>query len=242
MTASTTFSSHALLTLKPIERQDLRGREDFALDDTNNEKLTELYRRAFVGLQETQSDPRKMFVGLRHSRSRQNARTKHTSASVWEVQNEQNGAGGPITFNQHIRLRHFATGAFLCIRHGGEGREAVLLPHLNGRKDEEDTLFSFEYVSSNEPTVTTLKRGESGVGGGIGEDGGGDASSAGGRAIGGSSSVYCSFLALTRLLHVATREYVTIKPDGTPLFAAGRRNSFEGSVDAASEVCECFIP
>jgi hypothetical protein len=160
------------------------------------------------------------------------------------VHNEQAAAGGPITFNQNIRLRHFATGSFLCIRSnssGGAG-EAVLLPSLNGRLDEEDTLFSFEYVSSNEPTkVQAAKQAAAEQGGaeGEGEVGGGAGGVVGVQGGAGGSSkqstIYCSLLALTRLMHVSTREYVTIKPDGTPEFGASQ--SFVDSVnDAATEV------
>ena len=202
---------------------DLRRRDDFALTETVNEKLEALYARSFVNVGETVQIPQRMFVGLRNSGAKRKSRTKHSVQSIWEIHNDKGALGGPVAFSQTVRLRHFATGAFLCIRErktasgaGTGNNEAMVLPKLETPEDEADTLFAFEYVSNNEAPT--------GGGGGAGETSGASGGAGGAGALessltaageGGSGSgdngggVYLSLHALMRLVHVATREYVT---------------------------------
>lgn len=78
-----------------------------------------------------------MFVGLRESASKRKARSKHSIKSIWEVHNELDTIGGPVTFGQHIRLRHFDTGAFLAIRRDFNGvSRAVALPIIEDLRDK----------------------------------------------------------------------------------------------------------
>jgi hypothetical protein len=146
---------------------DLRNKDSFKITQEKNEKLEAIYSRTFVDVDKTLKDPKRMFVGLRESASKRKARSKHSIKSIWEVHNEQDSFGGPITFGQHVRLRHFSTGAFLAIRRDFNGVScAMAIPVIESIKDSEDTLFSFEYVSSNETlsadalycTVNSLSR------------------------------------------------------------------------------------
>lgn len=202
---------------------DLRRRDDFALTETVNEKLEALYERSFVNVGETVQMPHRMFVGLRSSGAKRKSRTKHSVQSIWEIHNDKGALGGPVAFSQTVRLRHFATGAFLCIRErktasgaGTGNNEAMVLPQLVTREDEADTLFAFEYVSNNE--APSGGGGASDASGGAGATSGSNAlesSLAAGSGEGSSGSsdngggVYLSLHALMRLVHVATREYVT---------------------------------
>jgi hypothetical protein len=76
-------------------------------------------------------------VGLRQSASKRKARSKHSIKSIWEVHNELDTIGGPVTFGQHIRLRHFDTGAFLAIRRDFNGvARGVALPVIDNIRDK----------------------------------------------------------------------------------------------------------
>ena len=202
---------------------DLRRRDDFALTETVNEKLEALYERSFVNVGETVQMPHRMFVGLRNSGAKRKSRTKHSVQSIWEIHNDKGALGGPVAFSQTVRLRHFATGAFLCIRErktasgaGTGNNEAMVLPQLVTPEDEADTLFAFEYVSNNEAPSGGGGAGDisGGAGGGSSGSSALESSLTAGSGEGSSSSdngsgVYLSLHALMRLVHVTTREYVT---------------------------------
>jgi hypothetical protein len=57
-----------------------------------------------------------VFVGLRRTKVKRSTRIKRSTCSVWEVQLESGISGGPICFGAKMRLRHFASGAYLAFR------------------------------------------------------------------------------------------------------------------------------
>jgi hypothetical protein len=99
-----------------VSDASLRVRNDLALDDNINEKLSALYGRLFREREATFADPRVVFVGLRRTKVKRSTRIKRSTCSVWEVQLESGSSGGPICFGAKMRLRHFASGAYLAFR------------------------------------------------------------------------------------------------------------------------------
>lgn len=189
-----------------IDDDDIRDNDKLELSEERNEMLETIYERLFHDVDKTISNPDLMFIGLRRTKMRSKARSKHSIKSIWEVENEQVTLGAPIAFKQPFRLRHFATGAYLCLRKprskkdkkgamlpdGTGGAVATIIPKLRTEEDVADTLFFFEYVSSQ------------------------TSSGAAGSSSGDSSQVedfskdlYCSRTSMTRLFHVSSEQYVT---------------------------------